>query len=143
MYFVLGEEIESSLLLIIFDTHPNQRLYREQQHVLTQTLDSVIAFSNSHLMLGSKNKLAVLTCHAKTTEFLYPSRGESSQVVRQQDGQYELFTQVEKSIKINLQKLLKKEASCDKDLVTSDSLIAGAIAMALCYINRQVFFYFY
>lgn len=87
-------------------------------------------------MLGSKNKLAILTCHVRTTEFLYPCREENSEIIRQQDGQYELFTQVEKSVRSNLQKLLKREAANAKHLNASESLIAGAIAMALCYINR-------
>lgn len=53
--------------------------------------------------------------------------------VRQVDGQYEVFTQVEKTIKHNLAKLLSTESS----VVITESLLAGAIAMALCYIARM------
>lgn len=138
VFFWTAGENESSLLVVVFDTNPNQRLYKEHQHVLTQTLESIIAFSNSHLMLGTKNKLAILTCHARCTEFLYPCKEENSEVIRQQDGQYELFTQVEKTVRSNLQKLLKRESAAAKQINSSESLIAGAIAMALCYINRHV-----
>lgn len=90
-------------------------------------------------MLKSKNKLAIIACHARTTEFLYPCKEENQEVIRQQDGQYELFTQVEKSVKNNLQRLIKKEALAmrEKNQTTAcDTLIAGAVAMSLCYIHR-------
>lgn len=87
-------------------------------------------------MLDSKNKLAILACHAKNTEFLFCYKDENLENIRQQDGQYELFTQVERCIRTNLQKLIKKENALIKDISHSDSLIAGAIAMALCYIHR-------
>lgn len=134
-----SDEIESSLLINIFDTNPNQRLFRENQQILTQCLDSIIAFSNSHLMLKSKNKLAIVACHARTTEFLYPCKEENQEVIRQQDGQYELFTQVEKNVKTSLQKLIKREALAAREMnqpTVCDTLIAGAVAMSLCYINR-------
>lgn len=90
-------------------------------------------------MLKAKNRLAVLACHAKRTIFLYPSQDEEIENIRQQDGQYELFTQVEKCIKDNLQTLLKQEAESIKqtrNMGVCDSLLAGAIAMSLCYIHR-------
>lgn len=91
-------------------------------------------------MLKSKNKLAVLGCHAKRTIFLFPSPKDENETVRQLDGQYELFTQVEKCIKDNLQTLIKQEAESIKQLKNEmnvcDSLLAGGIAMALCYIQR-------
>lgn len=52
--------------------------------------------------------------------------------VRQVDGQYEAFTLVEKTTKQNLANLLANENST----VVTESLLAGAIAMALCYIAR-------
>lgn len=124
---------------MIFDTNPNQRLYRDNQQVLSQCLESIIAFSNSHLMLKSKNKLAIIACHARSTEFLYPCKEENQEVIRQQDGQYELFTQVEKNVKTNLQRLIKKEALAMREMnqpTSCDTLIAGAVAMSLCYIHR-------
>lgn len=64
--------------------------------------------------------------------FIYPGPGKPLDV-RQVDGQYEVFTQVEKTIKQNLAKLLSTESS----VVITESLLAGAIAMALCYIARM------
>ncbi|KAJ8928242.1 hypothetical protein NQ314_019192 [Rhamnusium bicolor] len=41
---------ETSLLVVILDSNPGQKLLRENPHVLTHCVDSVIAFANSHLM---------------------------------------------------------------------------------------------
>ncbi|XP_017771590.1 PREDICTED: general transcription factor IIH subunit 3 [Nicrophorus vespilloides] len=122
---------ETSLLVIIMDSNPAQRILRENPHVLTQCVDSVIAFANAHLMQKAQNKLAVMACHSKLSEFIYPGPGKQLDV-RQIDGQYEVFTLVEKTIKQNLAKILTSETST----VITESLLAGAIAMALCYIHR-------
>lgn len=62
---------------------------------------------------------------------MYPGPGKPLDI-RQIDGQYEVFTLVEKTVKQNLAKLLASENS----VVITESLLAGAIAMALCYIAR-------
>lgn len=56
---------EISLLVIILDTNPGQKILRNNPHILTQCVDSVIAFGNSHLMQKAQNKLSVLACHSK------------------------------------------------------------------------------
>ncbi|XP_023023865.1 transcription factor B4 [Leptinotarsa decemlineata] len=122
---------ETSLLVIIMDTNPGQKMLRDNPHVLTHCVESVIAFANSHLMQKSQNKLAIMACHSKTSRFIFPGPGKSSDV-RQVDGQYEVFTNVEKTTKHNLAELMTKEHSAS----ITESLIAGTIAMALCYIAR-------
>nr|CAH7737161.1 unnamed protein product [Callosobruchus chinensis] len=122
---------ETSLLVIILDTNPGQRMLRETSHVLTHVVESVIAFANSHLMQKAQNKLAIMACHSKTSHFIYPGPGKP-QDIRQVDGQYEAFTVVEKTTKQNLTQLLASETST----AVTESLLAGAIAMALCYIVR-------
>lgn len=57
---------ETSLLVIILDSNPGQRILRENPHILTQCVDSVVAFANSHLMQKAQNKLAIMACHSKT-----------------------------------------------------------------------------
>lgn len=122
---------EISLLIIILDTNPGQIILRDNPHTLTQCVDSVIAFANSHLMQKSQNKLAVMACHSKSSEFVFPSSDKPLDV-RQIDGQYEIFTLVEKTIKANLTKIIAGESA----VLCNESLLAGAISMALCYIHR-------
>lgn len=122
---------ETSLLITILDTNPSQRILRDSPQILTQCVDSVIAFSNAHLMQKAQNKLAVIACHSRATDFIYPGHGNKLDV-RQIDGQYEIFTLVEKTVKQNLAKILTGESGN----TATESLLAGAISMALCYIAR-------
>lgn len=55
---------ETSLLVIIMDTNPNQKILKHDPSILSKCLDSVIAFGNSHLMQKAQNKLAVMACHS-------------------------------------------------------------------------------
>ncbi|GLV32291.1 Transcription factor B4 [Carabus blaptoides fortunei] len=123
---------ETSLLIVILDTNPSQRILKQDPNFLTKCLDSVIAFGNSHLMQKAQNRLAVMACHSHTSTFLYPDPGKPLDI-RQTDGQYEVFTLVEKTVKINLAKILTSETPT----TITESLIAGALAMALCYIARM------
>ncbi|XP_026323026.1 general transcription factor IIH subunit 3 [Hyposmocoma kahamanoa] len=124
---------DSSLLVIVVDTNPNQSYISEDPKALTHVLDAVIAFANSHLMQKSRNQLAVIGCHFHKSEYLYPSPGKPLDV-RQIDGQYELFTLVEKTIKMRLVNLIKSQPHEEKP---GESLLAGALAMGLCYISRM------
>lgn len=67
------------------------------------------------------------------SEFLYPSQNSRQREIRQVDGQYEKFTQVEKTIKQNLATLVKDAPKVNQP---RESMLAGSIAMALCYIAR-------
>lgn len=67
-------------------------------------------------------------------EFLYPTPGKPLDI-RQADGQYEAFTLVEKTIK---QKLAKVISEAPRLSAPTESLLAGSMAMALCYIARVI-----
>jgi transcription initiation factor TFIIH subunit 3 len=74
------------------------------------------------------------------SEFLFPpppaAVGMQPVVLRQLDGQYELFTHVERTIRQNLQQLVMRDAKSVPAGSACESLLAGALAMALCYIHR-------
>ncbi|XP_071441018.1 general transcription factor IIH subunit 3 isoform X1 [Hetaerina americana] len=149
----MADEVESSLLIVIIDTNPSQRIFRDGSQTLTQILESVIAFSNSHLMMKCNNKLAIIACHSQCSKYLYPSVNAGDEEMaddgdfrnmQQVDGQYEMFTLVEKTVRKAIHKLI---SSSDHDEVESlqgngsscsggDSLLAGSLAMALCYVHR-------
>lgn len=63
---------------------------------------------------------------------MYPAPGKQLEI-RQIDGQYEVFTLVEKTVKHELAEFIKKAPNIS---TPSESLLAGGIAMALCYIAR-------
>ncbi|XP_017466159.1 PREDICTED: general transcription factor IIH subunit 3 isoform X2 [Rhagoletis zephyria] len=126
------ESNKFSLLAIVLDTNPSQRIVRQNPQLLTQFLDAIIAFGNAHLMQCSQNKLAVLSCHHHATDFLYPMPGKQLDI-RQVDGQYEVFSLVEKTVKQRLSHII---TNAPKVNAPCESLLAGSMAMALCYISR-------
>lgn len=128
----MADEIETSLLVIILDINPLQRIVKQETRILTQCLDSTIVFANAHLMQSPNNQLAMIACHSNGAKFLYPC-GKLSEI-RQIDGQYEKFTMVERTVRLQIQQVIN-ELSMDKPL-TTESLISGALTMALCYISR-------
>jgi transcription initiation factor TFIIH subunit 3 len=109
-----------------------QRIVKQETKILSQCLDSTIVFANAHLMQSSSNELAMMACYGDGAKFLYPC--ENTAEIRQMDGQYEKFTMVERTVRQQLQYVIN-EMSMDTSLNT-ESLISGALSMALCYIAR-------
>lgn len=124
---------DPSLLVIALDTNPSQRILKRnpQSCVLTNILNSVSAFANAHLMQTPQNKLAIVACHHHTSKFLYPS--DKNLEVRQVDGQHEYFTLIEKAVKTNLAQLISSAPPLNGNC---ESMLAGCLAMILCYIVR-------
>lgn len=141
------------------DTNSSQRLVRQNPENLSQCLDAVVAFGNAHLMQKAQNKLAVISCHHHATlvlplpfkekinkylliynfffrDFLYPMPVKQLDV-RQVDGQYEAFSLVEKTVKQRLSHII---TNAPKISQPTESLLAGSMSMALCYISRVIFF---
>lgn len=121
--------VEKNLLILVLDVSPVQRIVKQ---VITQCLDSAIVFANAHLMKTPNNLLAVMACHGNGAQFLYPDEKRSE--VRQIDGQYELFTLVERTIRQRLQQMINDMPSDGHS--NFESLISGALSMSLCYISR-------
>lgn len=132
--FVHGESSadDPSLLVIVVDTNPSQSILKRNPNVLTNILNCISSFGNSHLMQKPQNKLAVVACHHHTSKFLYPSTDKTVEI-RQIDGQHEFFTQIEKAVKINLADLVRNAPNMSG---SSETLLAGCLAMTLCYISR-------
>lgn len=64
LYFVhLDTSDESSLIVIVLDSNPSQRIVRRNPQQLTQCLDSICVFANAHLMQRAQNSIAALACH--------------------------------------------------------------------------------
>lgn len=125
-----------SQLVIILDTNPvwwgqNASMGDGQGISLSKCLESVMVFANSHLMMSSLNHLCVIAAHTDKSVVLYPS-SESSQS-NSKDGRYELFCQMNDLIKDQVQSLILHSM---EEALYSDSLIAGSMAMALCYLHR-------
>lgn len=69
---VLFSDVETSLLIIVLDTNPAQRIIIEDPYKLQHCVECVIAFANSHLMLNPINKLAVISSNTES-RYIYVS----------------------------------------------------------------------
>lgn len=137
-----------SQLIIILDTNPvwwghrpSSHTKAQQKMTLTECLNSVMVFAHSHLMMNHSNKLAIIAAHSDQSVFLYPKNDPTVPVMSEadedvtegSDGKYELFNQVDKQIKEGIKNLID---NCMNGQLYPDSLVAGALAMALCHINK-------
>ena len=88
---------------------------------------------NDSLYSGSL-QVALVASHSSGCSFLYPDQNQSNSdiVLRQQDGQYEVFYHLETTIKEKVAAVMKT----DLQVNSSECLLSGAMTKALCYINR-------
>ncbi|CAB4056433.1 TFIIH3 [Lepeophtheirus salmonis] len=131
-----GGDSKAQLLIIVMDMNPNQKLFLHDPTALTSVLDNLLCFANAHLMLHPSNALATLGSMASGSYFLYPPPDDpaADNEIRQLDGQYELFTLVETTVRSKFIELLQSEAGISSQ---TDSPLSGSLAMALSYINRR------
>lgn len=118
------ENNNCSLLVIILDTNPSQRNLSSDPENLLTYIDSIMAFANAHLMQKANNSLAVLATHHNTTTFLFPRKEKLNLPNKQTDGQYEMFTTIERTVKHMLKELITK---APRITTPTESMLAGAM----------------
>uniref|UniRef100_A0A8B9T4Y2 General transcription factor IIH subunit 3 n=1 Tax=Anas platyrhynchos TaxID=8839 RepID=A0A8B9T4Y2_ANAPL len=141
---------ELSLLVIVIDTNPiwwGKRAQGEAEFTLSKCIDAVMVLGNSHLFMSRTNKLAVIASHTQESRFLYPGKrwavadllGDGSNSVESncsgsKDGKYELLTAINDAIAEEIKDLMTKT---DMRGQQTETLLAGSLAKALCYINKM------
>uniref|UniRef100_A0A3P8YII8 General transcription factor IIH subunit 3 n=1 Tax=Esox lucius TaxID=8010 RepID=A0A3P8YII8_ESOLU len=140
---VMASEDEVSLLVIVVDVNPiwwGQQANREPQFTLSKCLDAVMVMGNSHLVMTRNNKLAIIASHCQESHFLYPFKlwksgdghGDDNPSTSG-DGKYELLS-VANDIMAEEIKILMSRTEVKGN--QTDTLLAGSLAKALCYIHR-------
>ncbi|KAI1302334.1 General transcription factor IIH subunit 3 [Halotydeus destructor] len=129
----------STHLVVVIDAIPPIKLLERQENLYEIWLDSIIAFSNSHLLMSSKNNLTVIASHLDNNELIYPSA--DSVRLPAPNGQHELFAQVAEVISKEMKRLSAKAAADVADAVEKkrkfpESRMAGAVSLGLCRINK-------
>ncbi|XP_055260349.1 general transcription factor IIH subunit 3 isoform X1 [Moschus berezovskii] len=144
-------EDELNLLVIIVDTNPiwwGKQALKESQFTLSKCIDAVMVLGNSHLFMNRSNKLAVIASHIQESRFLYPGKNgrlgdffgdpgnPSSEFTPSgsKDGKYELLTAANEVIAEEIKDLMTKS---DIEGQHTETLLAGSLAKALCYIHRM------
>ncbi|XP_062873741.1 general transcription factor IIH subunit 3 [Trichomycterus rosablanca] len=136
----MASEDEISLLVIVVDVNPiwwGQQAQREPEFTLSKCLDAVMVMANSHLVMNRTNKLAILASHCQENHFLYPSKhwnsGDSGSA-GSGDGKYELLSVANDLIAEEIRNLMARTQVKGHQ---TDTLLAGCLAKALCYIHRM------
>ncbi|KAM4827328.1 general transcription factor IIH subunit 3 isoform 5-T5 [Thomomys bottae] len=144
-------EEELNLLVIIVDTNPiwwGKQALKESQFTLSKCMDAVMVLGNSHLFMNRSNKLAVIASHVEESRFLYPGKhgrlgdffGDPGNPLSDcnpsgsKDGKYELLTAANEVIVEEIKDLMTKS---DIKGQHTETLLAGSLARALCYIHRM------
>ncbi|KAM8918076.1 general transcription factor IIH subunit 3 isoform 2-T2 [Lycaon pictus] len=147
---MVSDEDELNLLVIVVDTNPiwwGKQALKESQFTLSKCIDAVMVLGNSHLFMNRSNKLAVIASHIQESRFLYPGKngklgdffgdpGNPSEFSPSgsKDGKYELFTAANEVIVEEIKDLMIKS---DIEGQHTETLLAGSLAKALCYIHRM------
>ncbi|CAH7244646.1 Gtf2h3 [Phodopus roborovskii] len=141
---------ELNLLVIIVDTNPiwwGKQALKGSQFTLSKCMDAVMVLANSHLFMHRSNQLAVIASHIQESRFLYPGKngrlgdffGDPGNSLPDcspsgsKDGKYELLTAANDVIAEEIKDLMTKS---DIKGQHTETLLAGSLAKALCYIHR-------
>ncbi|XP_061865776.1 general transcription factor IIH subunit 3 isoform X2 [Colius striatus] len=143
------EDDDLSLLVIVIDTNPiwwGKKAAGEAEFTLSKCIDAAMVLGNSHLFMSRSNRLAVIASHTQESRFLYPGKcwaladvfgdGSSaeSNCASSKDGKYELLTAINDAIAEEIKDLMTKT---DMKGQQTETLLAGSLAKALCYINKM------
>ncbi|XP_008837506.1 general transcription factor IIH subunit 3 isoform X1 [Nannospalax galili] len=146
-----SDEDELNLLVIIVDTNPiwwGKQGLKESQFTLSKCMDAVMVLGNSHLFMNRYNQLAVIASHIQESRFLYPGKngrlgdffGDPGNPIPDcnpsgsKDGKYELLAAANEVIVDEIKDLMTKS---DMKGQHTETLLAGSLAKALCYIHRM------
>ncbi|KAL7276187.1 RNA polymerase II transcription factor B subunit 4 [Rhizina undulata] len=120
-----------SLLTLILDTNPYY--WSTSPFPLTTALSHLQIFLNAHLSFSHSNRVAVIASHVSTATLLYPTSVSSVDV--RDPNKYRAFRLVEEEVQGNFRKLMADTR--ETELAGRDAtMLAGALCMALAYINR-------
>ncbi|XP_038654565.1 general transcription factor IIH subunit 3 isoform X2 [Scyliorhinus canicula] len=141
---------DTDLLVIVVDVNPiwwGQQILNESQFTLSKCMDAVMVMGNAHLVMRRSNRLAIIASHSQESRFLYPGKhwklgsfAESGDVNSAEstssgskDGKYELLAVGNDIITEEIKDLMAKT---EVRAQLTETLLAGSLAKALCYIHK-------
>lgn len=136
-------EDKPSLLVVILDTNPYAWQELKDKLPLQVAMSHILLFLNSHLAFSHANAVAVIASHTKEAVFLYPNANKADDDNEEQQpsdpyrdaNKYRLFGKIENEVQESLWRLLAN-TSAETLNGTNETMMAGALSIALAYINR-------
>ncbi|TAQ83933.1 hypothetical protein B7494_g7744 [Chlorociboria aeruginascens] len=138
-----------SLLVIVLDTNPHAWALLAPTLPLSKAIANILVFINAHLAVNNANRVAVVASHSHRAVWLYPNPPSTSKDVEMSDGnptnlddanKYRPFALIENSILSSLRNLISTTTESDIS-TTSTTQMAGALTLALTYINKATLAY--
>uniref|UniRef100_A0A8C5AYD5 General transcription factor IIH subunit 3 n=1 Tax=Gadus morhua TaxID=8049 RepID=A0A8C5AYD5_GADMO len=142
-----GDRYELNLLVIVMDVNPiwwGQQAQREPEFTLSKCLDAVMVMGNSHMAMTTTNRLAVISSHFQDSHFLYPCKnwtggdgawdGTMDEAPYCGDGKYELLSVANNVVAEEMKRVM---STTEMKGNSTDTLLAGSLAKALCCILLQ------
>lgn len=131
--------------MIILDTNPHAWALLSPTLPLSKAIANILVFINAHLAVNNANQVAVLASHSQRAVWLYPqppSQGEDTVMEEGEEAsnlsnanKYRPFALIENSLLESLRKLISSTTETDIATTTTTQM-AGALTMALSYINK-------
>lgn len=131
--------------MVVLDTNPFAWAALHDTLPLHTALSHILLFLNAHLSFSHANQVAVIASHTKSASFLYPDPTPAATAAAaaapidpyRDANKYRLFAQIEDTVQASLRRLL--DGTRPETLHgTSETMMAGALSMALSYIHRAV-----
>ncbi|CAG8519353.1 5586_t:CDS:2 [Paraglomus brasilianum] len=143
-----ASEDDANLLVLIIDTNPfmwTKSTESPSGLSLDNALCQLLVFINAHMALKHDNKLAVIASHvgiSYDSKFLYPATN-AVQVNNNSDSEqskdtnmYQTFRAVNNQVTAGVRALMQDAPTLETYPDKGSSMIASALSMALCYVNR-------
>jgi len=133
-----------SLLVLVLDTNPHAWALLSPILPFSKAISNLIVFTNAHLAVNNANQVAVVASHSHRAVWLYPRPAPSSEDVEMSDesspnldnaNKYRPFALIENSLLASLRDLIQTTSEADVS-TTSTTQMAGALTLALSYINK-------
>ncbi len=111
---------------------------------LSKAISNLLVFINAHLAVNNANQVAIVASHSHRAVWLYPRPLASSEDVEMSDesspnldnaNKYRPFALIETSLLASLRDLIQSTSETDIS-TTSTTQMAGALTLALSYINK-------
>ncbi|CAI2163012.1 14541_t:CDS:2 [Funneliformis geosporum] len=124
-------EDDANLLVLIIDTNPLiwTRLAKSTGLSLKEALQHLMVFINAHLALKHDNEVAVIASHVDVR-----LSEDTDQTIN--SNMYQRFKVVNDQVINNMKELFEDLSKLNSYPEKASSMIAGALSMSLCYINR-------
>ncbi|CAG8625531.1 10436_t:CDS:2 [Dentiscutata heterogama] len=125
---------DANLLVLIIDTNPI--VWKKSSFPLKEALRHILVFINAHLALKHDNDVAIIASHVGVSKFLYPIPTHENSDKTIFPNMYQKFRVIDEKVIANMSALFEDVDTPNNYPDKASSMVAGALSMALCYINR-------